>query len=252
MKYFSLIVVLVLLAANTAFSQSKNDTLHKSINDSSYSKMRDSLMNVYTKQSKEYEKMKKEKESNQRGFGSSLFGLNIDVIFGVGFSNTNFELNNDSAGLSNTASKTGPVLGVNINLNLLGIALGTGFSYSSKGYTSNNSSYSANYFNIPLLFAFNFSISKVDIDLAAGPYLGILLSQDKNQNFALKNIDLGITGRVQGTYFFNRFMGTLLGVKYEQGGLNNLLQSTGAAGSNYVNSIKTTNWFIYTGLKFVL
>ena len=88
------------------------------------------------------------------------------------------------------------------------------------------------------------------MDLAAGPYVGILLSQDNNQNFALKNIDLGITGRLQGSYFFNRFMGTLLGVKYEQGGLNNLLQSN-AANSN-ISSIKTTNWFIYTGLKFVL
>jgi hypothetical protein len=66
----------------------------------------------------------------------------------------------------------------------------------------------------------------------------------------MKNIDLGITAAMQGSYFFNQYLGVLLGVKYEQGGLNNLLKTTG--NNNYINSIKTTNWFIYSGMKFNL
>lgn len=173
------------------------------------------------------------------------------MIFGVGISNTSFELNKDTAGLSNTNSKTGPSLGVNINLRLAGFSFGTGFNYSSKGFTSSNSSsYSANYFNIPLMFAFNFNISKVEINLSAGPYVGILLSQSGSQYYQMKNIDIGIAGSIQGNYFFNKYIGMLLGVKYEQGGLNNLLKSSGV--NNYVSSIKTQNWFIYTGVKFAL
>ena len=101
------------------------------------------------------------------------------------------------------------------------------------------------------MFAFNFDIKRVRIDLAAGPYIGILLSSDANSQYTMKNLDLGIVANVQGTYFFNRFLGTLLGVKYEQGGLNNLLQNTPGSNNN-VTSIKTTNWFIYTGIKFIL
>lgn len=233
--------------------QAQNDSLHKSYSDTvNYTKMRDSLMKVYSQQQKDYEKMTKQQESKQRGLGSSFFGLNLDIIFGVGISNTQFDVNGDTTGLSNANSKTGPLVGVNVNFNLLGIVLGTGFNYSSKGFSTGGSGQeSASYINIPLMFAFNFDVSKkVQVDLAAGPYVGILLSQEKNQYYALKNIDLGIVGTLQGNYFFNRFIGALLGVKYEHGGLNNMIDQ--GATSNYVSSVKSRNWFIYTGMKFVL
>jgi hypothetical protein len=247
MRYSKLITVLVVFFEIQAlFGQQKNDSA-----DIKYTKMRDSLMNVYTKQSKEMNKKKNDAEENKRGLGSSFFSANLDIIFGVGFSNTEFDINKDTAGLSNAVSKTGPILGVNIGFNLMGIALGTGFNFSSKGFQSGSSTpYNANYLNIPLLFAFNFNISKVEIDLAAGPYVGILLSQDKNQYYALNNIDIGLTGSVQGTYFFNRFMGAMLGIKYEHGGLNNLLEENGM--NEYISSVKTRNWFVYSGMKFVL
>jgi hypothetical protein len=140
MKYAKLFfIVLVLLAAN-AFSQPKNDSLYKYYNDSNFAKTRDSLMKVYTQQNKEYEKMMKKEESKKKGLGSSFFGANLDVIFGVGISNTEFDVNGDTTGLSNANSKTGPMLGVNVNLNLLGFALSTGFNYSSKGFSSGSSS----------------------------------------------------------------------------------------------------------------
>jgi hypothetical protein len=237
----------IVFAIQMPFSQQKND----STDINYYNKMRDSLKNEYMKQYRETNKKMKEQEENKRGLGSSFFSLHLDIIFGVGFSNTEFDINNDTTGLSNAESKTGPVLGLNIGFNLMGIALGTGFNYSSKGFQSGSSTpYNANYLNIPLLFAFNFNISKVEIDLAAGPYVGILLSEDKNEYYALKNIDLGLTGSVQGTYFFNRFMGALLGVKYEHGGLNGLLEENGM--NDYVSSVKTRNWFVYSGIKFIL
>jgi hypothetical protein len=196
--------------------------------------------------------MKEKQNSSQRGLGSSFFGLNLDVIFGLGFSNTEFDVNGDTTGLSNSNSKTGPMVGVDVSFNLLGFALSTGFNYSSKGFSTGGSQQvNANYINIPLMFAFNFDVgSKVQVDLAAGPYVGILLSQEKNQYYALKNIDLGIAGTLQGTYFFNRFLGTMLGVKYEHGGLINQIDTD--IPNNYVSSVKTRNWFIYTGIKFVL
>lgn len=244
-----LAVLFVFISACAVFSQPKKDSVKTNYFDSTYnSKTMDSLMKVYSKQMDDYNKQNKR---NNRGPGSSLFGVNVDVIFGVGISNTSFELNRDTAGLSNTSSKTGPSLGVNVNLRLAGFLLSTGFNYSSKGFTSSNSNtYSANYFNIPLMFSFNFNISKIEVDLSAGPYLGILLSQDQSQYYKMKNIDIGVAGSLQGNYFFNNYVGMLLGVKYEQGGLNNLLQTEGA--NNYVSSIKTQNWFIYTGVKFAL
>src|SRR4030095_5157252 len=252
MKNLKLTFILtVFLGMQLLFAQTKNDSLNRNGLDSNYVKMRDSLMNVYKKQYADMNKKKNEQQETRKGLGSSFFGLNLDVIFGVDFSKTEFDMTGDTTGLSNAESKTGPMLGVNIGFNLMGLALSTGFNYSSKGFQSGSSTpYSANYLNIPLLFAFNFNISKVQIDLAAGPYVGILLSQDKSEYYALKNIDLGLTGSVQGTYFFNRFMGALLGVKYEHGGLNDLLEENGF--SDYVSSVKTRNWFIYSGIKFVL
>ena len=249
-----LILIILLLAMNIciAEAQNKSDSLKKYTHDSLYyAKMRDSLMKVYMKQNKDLQKQVDEQNDNQRGLGSNLFSLNLDVIFGLGFSHTDFNVNSDTTGLSNTESKKGPMLGATVSFNLLGLYLTTGFTYSSSGFKTANSEnqFNANYFKIPLMFGYNFNIKKVEIDLSVGPYLGIRLSQDTSSLYQFKNIDIGIIGGLQGTYFFNRFMGALLGFKYEYGGLNNLLETTG---QNNISSIKTRNLFIYTGMKFVL
>lgn len=248
----SLITFLIILGVCTFSVLSQTDSLRKNYADTTdYAKMRDSLMKVYTQQSKDYQKMMKKQKSKKKGLGSSFFGVNLDVIFGVGISNTQFDVNGDTTGLSNANSKTGPMLGVNVNLNLLGFAFSTGFNYSSKGFASGSSSQvNANYLNIPLMFAFNLDVGKVEMDIAAGPYIGILMSQEKSEYYTLSNIDIGIVGTLQGAYFFNRFMGALLGVRYEHGGLNNMIMQDNE--NSNVSSVKARNWFIYTGMKFVL
>jgi len=247
----TLLIILALLYVYTINAQSINDSLYKNAYDTAfYSKMRDSLMKVYLGENTDFGKSSYN-SSKQKGLGNSFFGLTLDLILGVGISNTQFDVNSDTTGLSNTGSKTGPMIGANINFNLVGFAFSTGLNYSSKGFTTSNSeTHNANYLNIPLMFAFNFDVKRVEIDIAAGPYVGILLSHDTSQYYSMKNIDIGLVGTLQGTYFFNRFLGALLGVKYEHGGLNNLLE-TGAA-NNYVTSIKSRNWFIYSGIKFIL
>ena len=153
--------ILLAFILNTAQLCAQNDSLHKSYSDTvNYSKMQDSLMKIYSQQSKDYEKMMNKQQSKQRGLGSSLFGLTLDIIFGVGISNTQFDVNGDTTGLSNANSKTGPMIGVNVNFNLL------------------------------------------------------------------------------------------LGVKYEHGGLNDMIEKSSA--NSYVSSVKARNWFIYSGIKFIL
>lgn len=253
MKTVQLTLILFLFAAyGTIFSQSKSDSLNQKHADTlnNYSKMMDSLMNVYTKQYNEMSHQSN-KNNHQKGAGNSLFGVTIDLILGAGFSKTSFDMSKDTTGLNNTNSKTGPMIGANVNIRLLGFAFGTGINYSSKGFTTNNSnSFNANYMNIPLMFTYNLDISKAEISLSAGPYAGILLSQGSSQYYSLKSIDIGIAGSIQGSYSINNYLGVLLGVKYEQDGLNNLLKTSPV--NNYISSIKTTNWFIYSGIKFTL
>jgi hypothetical protein len=253
MKTLKLTLILFLFAASgTIFSQSKSDSLNHKQADTinNYSKMMDSLMNVYTKQ---YNEMSHQSNKNnqRKGAGNNLFGLTIDLVFGVGISKSSFDLSKDTTGLNNPNSNTGPMIGANVNIRLLGFAFGTGINYSSKGFTTNNSnSFNANYLNIPLMFTYNFDISKTEISLSAGPYAGILLSQNNSQYLSLKSIDIGIVGSVQGSYTFNNYLGALLGVKYEQGGLNNLIKTNSI--NNNISSMKTTNWYIYSGIKFTL
>ena len=247
-----LITMLFALSPYITEAQNKSDSLKKNTYDSLYYvRMRDSLMKVYMKQNEDMQKAMDEQNDNKRGLGSSLFSANLDVIFGMGFSHTDFDVSSDTIGLSNTESKKGPMVGATVSFNLLGLYLTTGFTYSSSGFKTANeeNSFNANYFKIPLMFGYNFSIKKVDIDLSIGPYLGIRTSQDTSSQYQFKNIDIGIVGGLQGAYFFNRFMGAMLGFKYEYGGLNNLLEETG---QNNISAIKTRNLFIYTGMKFVL
>ncbi len=182
---------------------------------------------------------------------NAIFNLDLDIQLGAAISKTDFEVNKvDSANqqLSTTQSKVGPAIGAILSLDFLGFGFTTGFQYSNKGFESTSGTKTnLNYFNIPLLFYFDFNVGeKIRIDGNLGPYFGLLLSETTDPRYKVKNFDFGLTGNIQGAYMFNKYMGVLLGGKYEYGGLNNL-------GSNEnFKKITTSTITIYTGLKFEL
>jgi hypothetical protein len=185
-----------------------------------------------------------------------LFSFDLDIQLGLSFSSSNFELNkndSNSSALVNANSKVGPSIGATVSLNLLGFGFSTGIVYTGKGFkTASNSNYNLHYFVVPWLIYFDIDLSKVRINGNFGPYAGILLSQKAytsaygNELFVPKNVDFGLTGNIQGTYYFTKILGVLLGVKYEYGGLNNLVSN------EYVKSLHTSTFFTYTGLKISL
>lgn len=204
------------------------------------------------------------KSSNKKGIGSylndakeelqrknKLFGLDVDIQLGLNVANTNFELNkvNDSTQQYNaTQTKIGPAIGAILSLNFFGFGFTTGMQYSNKGFeTVSGEKTSLNYFNIPLLVYFDFDIGqKIRVDGNLGPYFGLLLSEPENPTYGVKNFDLGLTGNLQFAYMFNKYMGVLLGGKYEYGGLNNLGRNEN------IKRITTSTFNIYSGLKFEL
>ncbi|MCC6866504.1 MAG: outer membrane beta-barrel protein [Ignavibacteria bacterium] len=181
---------------------------------------------------------------------NSLFSLDADIKFGVGISNTHFELNKpDTTGqLTTTSSKVGPTIAATLSLNFFGFGFTTGFAYGNKGFeSSNGNKNNLNYFNIPLLIYFDFNVGeKVRVEGNLGPYFGLLTSQDQNTLYKAKNFDFGVTGELQFAYMFNNYMGVLLGGNYEYGGLNNL------SNNELVKRMNTSTINIYTGLKFEL
>jgi len=181
---------------------------------------------------------------------NKIFNLRLDVDLGLNISSTNFNLSkvdSTNQSLNSTQTRTGPSAGVVLSIDFLGFGFTSGLQYASKGFVvTNGTNFNLNYFNIPLLFYFDFTISKVIIDGNVGPYLGLLLSQTSSPLYSVKNFDFGLTGNVQCAYMITKHIGPLLGLKYEYGGLNNL-------GSNEnISSIRTSSFFIYTGVKFVL
>lgn len=182
--------------------------------------------------------------------GKGIFNLNLDVQLGLTISNTNFELNrvNDTTReLNSTSSKVGPSFGAVLSVDFMGVGFTSGMQYSSKGFqTTNGEKTNLNYFNIPLLFYFDFDLDEIIIDGNFGPYFGLLISDDESTVYKVKNFDFGLTGNIQGAYLFQKHLGALLGFKYEYGGLNNL------GNNEYVKSIRTSTFYIYTGLKFIL
>jgi Outer membrane protein beta-barrel domain len=179
---------------------------------------------------------------------NALFSLDLDVQLGASFSNTEFEMNDPNDTLENTTSKAGPLFGATLSVNFLGYGLTSGFQFNSKGFeTSTGEKENLNYFNIPLLLYFDFNVTdNIRVDGNLGPYFGLLLNKDDVAQYGIKNFDFGLTGNLQLAYMFNKFIGVLLGGKYEYGGLNNL-------GSNeHIKKTTTSTFNIYTGLKFEL
>ncbi len=181
---------------------------------------------------------------------NALFSLDADLKLGVGIASTSFELNKpDSTGqLTSTSSKIGPTVGATLSLNFFGFGFTTGFQYGNKGYESGTGQKTnLNYFNIPLLLYFDFSVGdRVRVEGNLGPYFGLLMSQDENTLYKAKNFDFGLTGELQFAYMFNNNIGVLLGGNYEYGGLNNL------SNNELVKKMTTSTMNIYTGLKFEL
>ena len=193
---------------------------------------------------KEIEKMRLKKKSG-------IFNLNLDVQLGLDFTTTTFELNkvdSTTSGLTSAKSKMGPAAGIIFSVDFLGFGFTTGLAYAQKGFQQlDGTNFNLNFINIPLLFYFDFDVTnKVMIEGNFGPYFGLLMSTDNSPIYSVKKFDFGLTGNIQGAYMINKYIGPLLGVKYEYGGLNNL-------GSNEsIKSIRTSAFFIYTGVKFVL
>jgi hypothetical protein len=179
---------------------------------------------------------------------NKLFSLDLDLKLGASFSNTNFELNVPNDTFSNTSSKAGPLFGANLAVNFFGFGFSSGIEYGAKGFkTSDDQTKNLNYFNIPLLLYFDFNVGqKIRVEGNLGPYFGLLLSQTNDPRYKVKNFDLGLTGNLQLAYMFNKYMGVLLGGKYEYGGLNNL------GNNENIKRITTSTFNIYTGLKFEL
>jgi hypothetical protein len=182
---------------------------------------------------------------------NALVGLDLDIQVGVCISKTNFELNkvdSSTQQLNSTSTKVGPVIGALLSVNFFGIGFTSGLQYSSKGFeTTTGEKANLNYLNIPLLFYFDFDITeKVRVEGNLGPYFGVLLSSEDNPNYKIKNFDFGLTGNLQFAYMFNKFMGVLLGGKYEYGGLNNL------GNNENIKRTTTSTINVYTGLKFEL
>lgn len=177
-----------------------------------------------------------------------LVSLDLDLKVGVSISNTKFETYVPNDSIENTKTKVGPLVGALLSVNFFGFGFTSGVEYSAKGYeTTTGEKADLNYFNIPLLFYFDFDIGeKVRVDGNLGPYFGVLLSSTDSPDFKVKNFDFGLLGNLQLAYMFNKYMGVLLGGKYEYGGLNNL------GNNEIVKKITTSTINIYTGLKFEL
>lgn len=197
---------------------------------------------------KEVEKLKAKK--------NAIFNLNFDIQLGADFSKASVDVN-ENGDTSNTAqknalqttkTKVGPSIGAILSIDFLGFGFTTGLHYTGKGIKTESGQFdqNLNYLNIPLLLYFDFDLGKVLIDGNLGPYFGLLVSQEENSMIKVKNFDLGLTGNLQGAYLVQKHIGVLLGLKYEYGGLNNLVQNPS------INSIKTNTFFVYTGVKFVL
>lgn len=177
-----------------------------------------------------------------------VIGLDLDIQVGASFSNTNFETNVPNDTLDNTTTKSGPLIGALLSVNFFGLGFTTGLQYSAKGFeTTNGEKADLNFFNIPLLFYFDFNLSdKVRLEGNVGPYFGVLLSSSDSPDYQIKNFDFGLLGNLQFAYMFNNFIGVILGGKYEYGGINNL------GNNENIKSITTSTINIYTGMKFEL
>jgi outer membrane protein with beta-barrel domain len=181
---------------------------------------------------------------------NKFFNLDVDVQLGLDMASTSIDVqkyDTNTQKLQSTDTRLGPTIGAIVDFDFLGFGFTTGAQYSSKGFeTQGNIATNYNYINIPLFFYVGFEAGKIRIDAHLGPYFGLLISQDESTVLKIKNFDLGLSGNLSGAYMFNKYMGVLLGCKYEYGGLNNL------ASNEFIKKVTSSTLFFYSGLKFEL
>lgn len=199
---------------------------------------------------RDYEQAKS--DEMQRTGKHSLFY--IDFRLGYGSTSPSYDVNNGVTGVS-SESKGGLTTGAFLTLTLfdmVNITTGLDFTKKNFGVTADSifqqqdpESISNNFINIPIMFNFGGQLSdKIGVNLAAGPYFGFLIGGNNNiEDYGLKNFDFGINATLTGDYSLNPFVGIILGVGAQFGGLNNL-------GSTFnLSNVKTTNWNGFTGLR---
>ena len=199
---------------------------------------------------RDYERAKSE-EMERTGKYSLFY---IDFHLGYGSTSPGYDVNSGVSGVK-SESKGGLTTGAYLTLTLFDMVnLTTGLDFTKKnfGVTADSiltqpdpESISNSFFNIPIMFNFGGQLSdKVGVNLAAGPYFGFLIGGNNNiEDYGLKTFDFGINATLTGDYALNQFIGVILGVGAQFGGLNNL----GSTAS--LSNIKTTNWNGFTGLR---
>ncbi len=193
----------------------------------------------------------KTKEMERTGKHSLFY---IDFRLGYGSTTPGYDVNSGVTGVK-SESKGGITTGAFLTLSLFDMLnLTTGLDFTKKNFgvtadsilqQSDPESISNSFFNIPIMFNFGGQLSdKVGVSLAAGPYFGFLIGGNNNiEDYGLKTFDFGINATLTGDYALNPFIGIILGVGAQFGGLNNL-------GSTFsLSNVKTTNWNGFTGLR---
>jgi hypothetical protein len=241
-KLIPIILLVVFVCSEYSFAGDQFDKYRLRLSDKSGSKVKPYFKDI----------------EKSRAMKTGIINLNLDIQVGADFSNAKIDANqtNDTTNqaqlnaLENTQNKVGPTIGATLSVDFLGFGITTGAQYSSKGfkvdYNGQTQTKNMNYINIPLLLSFGFSFGKVMIEGDFGPYFGLLISEDTNTYYEIKNFDLGLTGTLQGAYMFTKILGVLLGAKYDYGGLNNLVENVN------INSIRTNTFYVYSGLKINL
>ncbi len=199
---------------------------------------------------RDYEKAKSD-EMERTGEYSLFY---IDFHLGYGSTSPGYDVNSGVSGVK-SESKGGLTTGAFLTVTLfdmLNLTTGLDFTKKNFGVTADSlltqpepESISNSFFNIPIMFNFGGQLSdNVGVNLSAGPYFGFLIGGNNNiEDYGLKNFDFGINATLTGDYALNQFIGVILGVGAQFGGLNNL----GSTAS--LSNIKTTNWNGFTGLR---
>ncbi len=198
-----------------------------------------------------------EKQYHALQTGKNLVDFYIDLQLGYGSTNATVNARNGSDYTTN--SNGGFNIGGLFYLNIADAwSFSSGLDFFNKsfevetpdtttGFTGTVQEVSNQYLNIPLYFNVGGMISdKVGITFMGGPYLGLLLSTDAEQSLGYKNFDLGLAGTLTGNYVIAPLVSVILGTKFQYGGLNNL------GSTENVESIHTTNYTIFSGIRFGL
>lgn len=211
-----------------------------------------------------YENVKKAEKEFAYRTGKPI-DFYIDFQLGVGATSPNIK-ETQGTSVYQSSSKLGYTVGGIVYLSLFDmISFSTGLTFDGKSFSvttpsilppgvdtstvkPNTTSYiPGNYINIPLNLNFGGMVTKdVGLWFNGGPYLAFLMSSPDNNSTALgyKNFDLGVNATLTANYVFFYPFSLILGTNFKYGGLNNL------GSTNLVESIKTSNFTFFSGVRF--